>query len=85
MGFNVLTHLQTKITCFNGGGKTKENIFFNKIHEYSVSTTFLLNKHFNSYDVDNNEIINNEDEINKIIKMTIKIMIDNHKIVRTQK
>ena len=69
MGFNVKnTYANLGLPVFNGGGKTKENIFFNKIHDYSVPLPlFLLNKHFDNYDVDNaNEIIKNENEINKI-------------------
>ena len=69
MGFNVKNmYAKQGLPVFNGGGKTKDNIFFNKIHEYSIPLPlFLLNKHFDNYDIDNdNEIIINKDEINKI-------------------
>ena len=70
MGFKVSNSFAKQgLPVFNGGGKTKENVFFNKIHEYSVPLPlFLLNKHFDNYDIDNdNEIINNQDnEIDKL-------------------
>ena len=68
MGFNVKNlYAKNGLSVLYGGGKKREDIFFNKIHEYSVPMSLvMLNKQFDKYDVENiSETVDLEDDIIK--------------------
>ena len=68
MGFNVKNlYAKNGLSVLYGGGKKREDIFFNKIHEYSVPMSLvMLNKQFDKYDVENiSATLDLEDDIIK--------------------
>jgi hypothetical protein len=68
MGFNVKNlYAKNGLSVLYGGGKRREDMFFNKIHEYSIPMSLvMLNKQFDKYDVENiSETIDLEDDVIK--------------------
>ena len=68
MGFNVKNlYAKNGLSVLYGGGNKREDIFFNKIHEYSIPMSLvMLNKQFDKYDVENiSETIDLEDDVVK--------------------
>jgi len=69
MGFNVKNlYAKNGLSVLYGGGKKREDVFFNKIHEYSIPMSLvMLNQNFDKYDVENiSEII--DDDSDNIVK-----------------
>ena len=65
MGFNVKNiYAQTGLPILIGGGK-KEDIFFNKIHEYSIPMSLvMLNKQIQEYDTESlSEILDDNEDV----------------------
>ncbi len=68
MGFNVKNlYAKNGLSVLYGGGNKREDIFFNKIHEYSIPMSLvMLNKQFDKYDVENiSETTDLEDDVVK--------------------
>lgn len=66
MGFNVKNiYAQTGLPILIGGGKKKEDIFFNKIHEYSIPMSLvMLNKQIQEYDTESlSEILDDNEDV----------------------